>query len=71
MLPDDYYTYSYSQPKLTGVKINWGWWTQWHKTAPVNDGWYTLTDSWTVTNNGSTYDYNYYRKIIHGFNLTE
>ena len=63
----DYPTHSYSSPEITAIKINWGWWNQW-TNPPVNDGWYTLTGSWTV-HNGGTYDYNHYRKMIHGFSI--
>ena len=59
----DYTTISYSPSVFSGIKINWGWWTQW-TTNPVNDGWYTLTDSW-VLNDGS--DYDHYRKMIYNF----
>lgn len=46
--------------------INWGWWTQWENHE--NDGWYTLTGSWHVNNNGGA-NYNYYRTMIYGFSL--
>lgn len=71
LLPASYYTYTYSQPYFARIKINWGWWNQWDQISPVNDGWYSLTDDWTVTNNENTYDYNYYRKMIYGFNISE
>lgn len=67
VMPEDYTTHSYSSPEITAIKINWGWWNQW-TNPPVNDGWYTLTGSWTV-HNGGTYDYNHYRKMIHGFSI--
>lgn len=54
-IPVDYDTYTYSEPYISKIKINWGWSSQWGST-PVNDGWYTLTGSWVVTN-GTTYDY--------------
>ena len=50
---------------MTGIKINWGWSTQW--TTHVNDGWYSLVSDWTVTN-GETYSYNHYVSMI--YNLT-
>ena len=61
----DYTTYSYSSPSITKIKINWGWSSQWG-TTPLNDGWYSLTAGWTVTN-GGTYDYNYNFYTIHDF----
>ncbi len=70
VMPDDYETYTYSSPELTSIKINWGWWTQWDDENPVNDGWYTLTGSWTVTN-GDEFDYNHNRKMIYGFAVAE
>lgn len=69
MPPKDYTTYTYSSPYITNIKINWGWWTQWGDN-PVNDGWYSLTGGWTVTNNG-TYDYNYNIKMIYDFTASE
>ena len=53
---EDYYTYSYTNPEITAIKINWGWRSQWG-SSPVNDGWYSLTSDWTVTN-GDTFTYN-------------
>ena len=47
---------------------NGGWASQWG-SDPINDGWYTLTGSWTVTN-GGTYDYNHYRYMIYGFSVS-
>ena len=66
--PPDYTTYTYSSPTLSNIKINWGWASQWG-SDPINDGWYTLTGSWTVTN-GGTYDYNHYRYMIYGFSVS-
>ncbi|MCF0185360.1 MAG: C10 family peptidase [Bacteroidaceae bacterium] len=68
-MPEEYDTYEYSAPIFAGIKINWGWWNQW--TSGVNDGWYALTSNWTVTNNGITYDYNHYVKIIYDFALAD
>ena len=67
--PPEHCTYSYGPPVLNSIKINWGWWTQWQDT-PVNDGWYTLTGGWTVTNGGQTYDYNHNRNMIYGFHAS-
>lgn len=67
-LPEEYMTYTYSSPQLTEIKMNWGWWTQW-KSTPVNDGWYSLTGSWYVENNGDYYDFNHNMKMIHGFSV--
>ena len=52
---------------MTGIKINWGWWTQW-SSHPVNDGWYSLASDWTVTCNSETYSYNHNVSMI--YNLT-
>lgn len=71
MIPDEYMTYTYSSPQLVEVKINWGWWTQWDTNAPVNDGWYTLTGNWVVSNGGESSDYNYHRKMIYGFDVAQ
>lgn len=65
MMPKEYTTYTYSSPQLTSIKINWGWSSQWGSN-PINDGWYSLTAGWTVTN-GGTYDYNYYVNMTYGF----
>lgn len=70
LMPEDYDTYEYSSPTLTSIKINWGWKSQWRQNDPVNDGWYSLTAGWTVTN-GGTYDYNHYVKMIYGFALAD
>jgi hypothetical protein len=68
--PDEFYTYTYSVPDVTGIKINWGWWSQW--TNGANDGWYTLTGDWVVTNaDGETYDYNYHRNMIYDFAVAQ
>lgn len=65
---EEYTTTSYSSASVSGIKINWGWHSQWRTTNPLNDGWYTLTDRW-VLNDGS--DYNYYRKMIYDFAVAE
>ncbi len=67
--PEEYSTYEYSSPIFANIKINWGWWNQW--TDGVNDGWYALTSGWTVTNDGRTFDYNHYVKMIYGFALAD
>ena len=68
VLPD-YTTYTYDDPEITSIKINWGWASQWY-SQPVNDGWYSLTEGWMVTNNG-TYDYNYNRPMTYGFAVAD
>ncbi|MBO7618161.1 MAG: C10 family peptidase [Bacteroidales bacterium] len=65
---------TYSSPEITSVKMNWGFWTQWyidgdHNTEYLNDGWYTLTGDWYVTNNSNQYNYHYYRKILYNFSV--
>ncbi len=65
-MPEDYTTYTYSDPEITSIKINWGWDTQWGDNM-VNDGWYTLTDSWVTTQG----DYDHYRKMIYGFSVAQ
>lgn len=66
----DYFTHSYTDPEITKIKMNWGWYTQW-ESPRKNDGWYTLTDGWTVNegvSNEATYQY--YRHIYHSFSLS-
>ena len=65
---------TYSTPEITSIKMNWGYWTQWcidevHNTDYLNDGWYTLTGDWYVTNSGNQYNYQYYRKMLHNFSV--
>lgn len=73
--PDEYapyYTYSYSSPTITAIKINWGWWSQWDENYQLNNGWYSLTGTWYTidsNNNESSYDYN--RTMIYGFTISE
>lgn len=71
-LPDrhhnPYYTYTYSTPRITSIQINWGWASQW--TSNVNNGWYSLTPDWTVTN-GGTYNYNYNVSMIYNIGVAE
>lgn len=66
-LPADYITYTYSSPALTSITINWGWWSQW--TNNENEGWYSLTGSWIVTND-TTYDYNNRLGMLYGFDIS-
>lgn len=70
IMPTSYTTYTYSQPEVTSIKINWGWWTQW-SSAPINDGWYSLTGGWTVTNGNNTYNYNNNIYMTYGFSANE
>lgn len=63
----DYYSYSYSEPEISDILINWGWSSQW-SSSPTNNGWYSLTAGWEVSN-GGVYDYNHNIKIIHDFSL--
>ena len=65
----DYTTHSYSDPEITAIKMNWGWWRQW-ASVPVNDGWFTLTGGWTVLVDDANYTYQYDRNIIHNFSLS-
>ena len=66
-LYEPYYTYSYTTPEITAIKINWGWWDQWYPYN-LNDGWYTLTGDWCTEDiHGNDTSYNYYRKMIYGF----
>lgn len=66
---EPYYTYSQTTPQITQIKINWGWWTQWGYNH-LNDGWYSLTANWVVTN-GSTYSYNYNVSTIYDIAVAE
>ena len=74
--PDPYYTYSYSSPAVTQMKINWGWWSQWSTEEldgiqyPLNEGWFSLTQGWTVQKGASTFDYNHNISMIYGFALS-
>lgn len=68
--PDDYTTYTYSNPVLSEILINWGWWSQWVYPY-VNEAWFSLTGGWTVTNNGVIYDYNHHLNMTHGFAISE
>ena len=72
---EPYYTYSQTTPKITQIKINWGWWTQWHKdnnnNGPYNNGWYALTANWVVTHSGNTYSYNYHVSSIYDIAAAE
>ncbi len=63
---EPYYTYNYSEPEITAVRINWGWDSQW--VSGANDGWYSLTDDWLVSG-GVNYIYN--RTMIYGFEVTD
>ncbi len=66
----DYYTYSYSSPEITAIKINWGWWTQWHPDYLWDDDWYSLTGDWATTELDSTITtYNYNRQMIYNFSI--
>jgi len=53
--------YTYGTPFVANITMNWGWSSQW--TSNANNGWYSLTGSWT-TNNG-TYDTD--RHIFYNF----
>lgn len=65
----DYKTHSYSDPEITSVKMNWGWWSQWKHNR--NDGWYTLTGEWTVLLNGSNHTYQQNdRSMIYNFSVS-
>ena len=66
-LHPDYYTYSYTSPDITQIKINWGWCSQWLSGYHYNDDWYTLTDDWATVHNGSIVTWNYNRQMIYGF----
>ena len=61
---EPYYSVNTTSVRISAIKINWGWWTQWDKNNPINDGWYNLTSSWTVTN-GTTYTYDQNVKMIY------
>lgn len=70
LMPEEYSTYTYSSPEITGIKINWGWWSQW-SYPPKNNGWYALTGGWTVEKDDLRYDYNYNLSMIYGFAVAE
>lgn len=70
--PQPYYTYSDSNSFISGIKINWGWRTQWAPDQPVNDGWFSLTAGWTVFDyNKGYYDYNYNIQMIYNLDYDE
>lgn len=55
---DEYYYYTYGSPYLAFVKMNWGQRSQWE--YGTNDGWYSLTGSWTM----SEYTYDALRQML-------
>ena len=61
---EPYYSVDTTSVRISAIKINWGWWTQWDKNNPINDGWYDLTSNWCVTSNGSTFTYNHNVRMI-------
>lgn len=65
---------TYSNPEITGIKMNWGYWYQWYidgvnNTDYLNDGWYTLTGDWIVDKCISQSNYQYYRKMLYNFTI--
>lgn len=64
--PAPYYTYSYSNPEISAIKVNWGWSSQWSEN-PVNDGWYLLSGGWFVYNGGMK-EYNHGIRMIYNIN---
>lgn len=66
---------TYSNPIITSIKMNWGWWTQWFTNAYnpdyLNDGWYTLTGDWIVDVDEDELNYHYYRKMINNFSIIQ
>lgn len=68
---ESYYTYSYSTPEITAIKINWGWWTQWAGDEILNDGWYTLTSNWEVEKDGQIYSYNHNVNMLYDFRIAD
>ena len=64
-----YITYFQSAPAISAIKINWGWKSQWHGNQ-VNNGWFSITAGWTVTN-GGTYDYNHNIQMIYDMAVAE
>lgn len=69
---ESYYTYSYSEPEITAIKINWGWPSQWRSVNPLNNGWYTLTANWEVEKtDGTEYTYNHNVSMIFDFTISD
>lgn len=62
----DYYTFSYSSPTVSAVKINLGW----GDNISMNEVWYTLAAGWTVYDGEDIYDYNHNISMIYGFELS-
>lgn len=66
----NYWTYSYSPPHISAVKMNWGWASQW-SIPRVNDGWYSLIDQWVTNFNGGYDTYGVDVYMIHDFSVSE
>ena len=65
---ESYYTYHYTTPEITAIKINWGWRTQWALGYQLNDGWFTLTGDWTTEQpSEDPISFNYWREMLYGF----
>ena len=56
-----YYTYSYSDPEITAITINWGW-------GEASSGWFTLTGDW-VSPDDTNYRYN--RSMIYDITIPD
>lgn len=65
---DPYYTYTYTNPAITAIRINWGWRSQW--VSQTNNGWFSLTANWTVTCNGETYAYDHNVSMLYNMALS-
>lgn len=44
---------TYSSPRITSIKMNWGWASQWD--SQNNDGWYALTGDWYFGSDDESY----------------
>lgn len=51
-------TIGYSSPHIYQIKMNWGWWTQWHPWFGYDDDWFALTANWSTQSSGATYNQN-------------
>lgn len=59
---------SYSSPLIEKIRMNWGYEEEDFRN---NDNEYTLTGNWTISLNGGTESYDYHKRILHGFSITE
>lgn len=64
---EDRYTYQYCSPRITRVKMNWGWAYGINDTN-YNNVWYTLIGDWHVNIDSRDYYFNTHRDMVYNFN---